>query len=159
LTETQTSKIVVSVIDALRYLHAHSVIHRDLKPANILFGIDGKIKIADFGLAFFGKDATKSCGTPAYIAPEVITAKTYNYKCDLWSLGVMIFVMLTGYFPFDDASIQKLYQLIIKGKYNMKRKEFEGLSDDAKHLISCLLETDLNTRYSTKELTDHRWVY
>eukprot|EP01083_Nonionella_stella_P032128 87905_1 len=103
LTEEKSAKIINALCNGLQHLHSKGIIHRDLKPENILFGVDGTIKITDFGLAYHGCADYQSivmntcCGTPHYVAPEVIGGRPYNDKCDMWSLGVIVFVMLAGY--------------------------------------------------------------
>ncbi|GMG00264.1 unnamed protein product [[Candida] boidinii] len=99
---------------ALEYLHSHNIIYRDLKPENILLDRNGHIKITDFGFAKEVETVTWTlCGTPDYIAPEVITTKAYNKSVDWWSLGILIFEMLAGYTPFYDQTPMKTYEKIL----------------------------------------------
>jgi len=111
---------------ALVYCHNKNIVHRDLKEANVLLkknhiqGEDPSIKVIDFGIASFSKNKNKLmdvCGTPTYMAPEVIKG-CYDDKCDIWSLGVMLYIMLCGNMPFSGMSIDQLF-------YNIKYKEVE----------------------------------
>jgi len=130
-----------------------------------LFGVDGTLKIADFGLAHHSKNTLPTdvrmntwCGTPHYVAPEIILQKEYDCRCDLWSLGVILFIMLAGYQPFDADSLSDLYKLILSAKYNFNPKRWENISNDAKDLVRGLLTVDPQKRYSTKDIKTHPWI-
>merc|ERR1712154_510329 len=99
-----------------------------------------------------------SCGTPCYVAPEVLSENEYNYKCDIWSLGVIMFVMVTGYQPFDAHLLSNVFMNIKRGKYNVDTKEWRALSKDAKDLIGCLLEIDPEKRLEIKDIKAHPWI-
>lgn len=128
---------------AVEYLHSHDIIYRDLKPENILLDRNGHIKITDFGFAKEVSTVTWTlCGTPDYIAPEVITTKPYNKSVDWWSLGVLIFEMLAGYTPFYDSTPMKTYEKILSGKIHFP--SFMG--PDVIDLLSKLITADLTRR-------------
>lgn len=128
---------------ALEYLHSHDIIYRDLKPENILLDKNGHIKITDFGFAKEVKDVTWTlCGTPDYIAPEVVTTKHYNKSVDWWSLGVLIFEMLTGYTPFYDKTPMKTYENILQCQVRYP----SYLHPDALDLLQKLITKDLSRR-------------
>lgn len=128
---------------ALEYLHSHDIIYRDLKPENILLDKNGHIKITDFGFAKEVKDVTWTlCGTPDYIAPEVVTTKPYNMSVDWWSLGVLIFEMLTGYTPFYDKTPMKTYENILHGEVRYPA----NLNPDVLDLMQRLITKDLSRR-------------
>lgn len=112
LPEKDVQKAAVSLIDALRYCHDYGIIHRDIKAENILLKNPDEdiscLKLADFGLAKILENQTMTdtvCGSPNYIAPEILEKKGYGKECDYWSLGVIIYVMLSGTFPFDSDNV------------------------------------------------------
>ncbi|MCQ2816613.1 MAG: serine/threonine-protein kinase, partial [archaeon] len=150
-SENKTKFYICELILAIEYLHKNNIIYRDLKPENILIGQDGHIKITDFGLSkilcstdfeTFSDSRTFSiCGTPEYVAPEVLLGKGYNKSVDWWSLGCIMYEMLTGYSPFREAKLK----LDIEIYYRPIEKE-RCISDTAFDLIKKLLDSDPNQR-------------
>lgn len=144
---------------ALEYLHEHNIIYRDLKPENILLDRNGHIKLTDFGFSKEVTDVTYTlCGTPDYIAPEVVSPRPYNKSVDWWSFGILIFEMLSGYTPFYDASPIKTYQNILKGQI----KYPEYFSHDALDLLQKLITKHLSERLGnlqggTQDVKNHSW--
>jgi len=144
---------------AVEYLHAHNIIYRDLKPENILLDRNGHVKITDFGFAKEVSTVTWTlCGTPDYIAPEVITTKPYNKSVDWWSLGILIFEMLAGYTPFYDSTPMKTYQKILAGKVHFP----SFFHPDAIDLLSRLITADLTRRLGNlhngpADIRNHAW--
>ncbi|EGV64891.1 cAMP-dependent protein kinase catalytic subunit [Yamadazyma tenuis] len=144
---------------ALEYLHSHDIIYRDLKPENILLDRNGHIKITDFGFAKEVNTVTWTlCGTPDYIAPEVITSKPYNKSVDWWSLGVLIFEMLAGYTPFYDSTPMKTYEKILSGKIHYP----SFFTPDVIDLLSSLMTADLTRRLGNlmngpADIRNHQW--
>ncbi|KAG7703302.1 hypothetical protein KL933_004538 [Ogataea haglerorum] len=144
---------------ALEYLHSHNIIYRDLKPENILLDRNGHIKLTDFGFAKEVETVTWTlCGTPDYIAPEVITTKPYNKSVDWWSLGILIFEMLAGYTPFYDQTPMKTYEKILAGKIHYP----SHFHPDVVHLLSRLITADLTLRLGNlqngpADIRNHQW--
>ncbi|CCH58004.1 hypothetical protein TBLA_0A02030 [Henningerozyma blattae CBS 6284] len=147
------------VVLALEYLHANNIIYRDLKPENILLDRNGHIKVADFGFAKEVSSVTWTlCGTPDYIAPEVIATKPYNKSVDWWSLGVLIYEMLAGYTPFYDVTPMKTYEKILQGKINFP----QGFHPDVIDLLTRLITSDLtkrlgNLQNGSRDVKNHPW--
>lgn len=163
-SEEQTRFYVAEVVLALDYLHRHDVIYRDLKPENILLGHDGHIKLTDFGLSKKGitsvggkgegQTATTFCGTPEYLAPEIITGIGHGKAVDWWSVGILAFEMLNGKPPFSSQNRNQLYINTIKGQITWP----EGISEEARDLLSKLLHRRPEERLGSngiKEIQNH----
>lgn len=146
------------LIVALHFCHSHGVAHRDLKPENLLVDEKDNIKITDFGLANVTQQTdhllNTVCGTPNYVAPEVLKEKGYDgIIADVWSCGIILFVMLAGYLPFDDPQLNSLFAKIERGEYRMCRT----FSDPVKDLISKMLVIDPKRRATLTEVMAHPW--
>jgi len=160
-SEKDASGIVQQIISAVGHLHTNGIAHRDLKPQNLLCaGPDGDdIRVADFGLSkIFGEGEylETCCGSPEYVAPEVLECKPYDKACDLWSVGVITYILLTGCFPFWDKNNAVLYEKIRKVEYGWP--ENAEISPEAKHLIQHLIEKDPSKRYTAEQALLHPWV-
>jgi len=151
--EAEAAMVVRPMVDAIRYCHAMGVVHRDLKPENLLYSSpqpDAIIKISDFGLAkVISNDLmTTACGTPGYVAPEILSGKGYDMSVDYWSIGVIMYVLLCGYPPFYEDSNEKLFELIKAGKLEFPSPQWDSISEAAKDLIRHLLNIDPKHRYT-----------
>eukprot|EP01018_Ginkgo_biloba_P025634 Gb_25620 [translate_table: standard] len=160
LREEEAKTYFQQLIHALDFCHSRGVCHRDLKPENLLLDGHGKLKIADFGLSALPDQARKdgllhtACGTPTYVAPEVILNKGYDgAKADLWSCGVILFVLLAGYLPFSDANLRVLYRKIQFGHFKCP----PWFSPNARNLVHKLLEPDPKRRLTIPELMNYHW--
>uniref|UniRef100_A0A2K6TD21 MAPK interacting serine/threonine kinase 1 n=1 Tax=Saimiri boliviensis boliviensis TaxID=39432 RepID=A0A2K6TD21_SAIBB len=190
--EREASRVVRDVAAALDFLHTKGIAHRDLKPENILCESPEKVspvKICDFDLGSGVKlnnsctpittpELTTPCGSAEYMAPEVVEVFTdqatfYDKRCDLWSLGVVLYIMLSGYPPFvghcgadcgwDRGEVcrvcqDKLFESIQEGKYEFPDKDWAHISSEAKDLISKLLVRDAKQRLSAAQVLQHPWV-
>jgi len=166
-SESDARIIFRQLINGVKYLHDIKIVHRDLKLENLLLAKKGDIntiKIADFGLAKkYGQAALSTiCGTPQYVAPEVIKGGsqpyTYGRECDLWSCGIILFILLGGYPPFYDDSEPKLFRKIREGKYDMDDPVWKVISPEAKDLIAKLLCVDPEKRYTVDQVLNHPWM-
>ncbi|KAM3138561.1 hypothetical protein pb186bvf_009313 [Paramecium bursaria] len=161
-SEKMAADFMKQILSAVMYCHNRKIVHRDLKPENIL--LDSKkqgtnIKIIDFGTSrkmVGDQKLTKRLGTPYYIAPEVLK-RNYNEKCDVWSCGVILYILLCGYPPFGGEEAEIL-QRIEAGKYEFDPEDWGKVSEDAKNLIRKMLEVDPNKRLSAKQAYDDPWI-
>ena len=157
-TERDASRITKQMTDAIQYLHENGIVHRDLKPENLLFrdhtpGSD--ILLTDFGLAKIMDDTIAlktACGTPNYVAPEILMQRGYGKQVDVWSLGVILFIILCGYPPFYDEQDPVLFELIMKGKFEFDERYWSEVSKPAKELISQMLQVDPVKRFDTYQV-------
>ena len=124
-TEKDATRVLHMVLEGVKYLHSLGITHRDLKPENLLYyhpGHDSKIMITDFGLSACRKGQDPhmktTCGTPEYIAPEILARKPYTSQVDLWAVGVITYILLSGQMPFDDENRTRLYRMILKAKFS-----------------------------------------
>uniref|UniRef100_A0A672R020 Calcium/calmodulin-dependent protein kinase type 1D-like n=1 Tax=Sinocyclocheilus grahami TaxID=75366 RepID=A0A672R020_SINGR len=163
-TEKDASTLIRQVLDAVNYLHNMGIVHRDLKPENLLYfnPQDGsKIMISDFGLSKMegtGDVMSTACGTPGYVAPEVLAQKPYSKAVDCWSIGVIAYILLCGYPPFYDENDSKLFEQILKADYEFDAPYWDDISDSAKDFISCLMEKDPSKRYTCEQALRHPWI-
>ena len=155
------------IFSAVDFCHEKKIIHRDLKPENVLIESEEEakkefftVKLIDFGTSDKmkkGQKLNEQVGTPYYTAPEVIK-NNYNEKCDLWSCGVIMYLMLCGKQPFEGDNDEEIYDKIRKCNINFLDEEWDIISNDAKDLIKKLLIKDPNKRYSAKEALAHPWI-
>ncbi|XP_030621003.1 serine/threonine-protein kinase 33 [Chanos chanos] len=171
-TEEETRHIIRSLAEAIAYLHKKDVVHRDLKLENILVksyhhGEDNgmiNIKVTDFGLSAqkggVGSEnmLQSTCGTPIYMAPEVINGHEYSQQCDVWSIGVIMYMLLCGEPPFMSSSEERLFELIRKGELTFSSPVWDTISDAAKKVLHCLLKKDPAHRITASELLDNPWI-
>jgi calcium/calmodulin-dependent protein kinase I len=165
-SEKEASELMKSITSAVTYLHSIAVVHRDLKPENLIYQSpkpDSPIKITDFGLAKYRADGGKSqmttaCGTPGYVAPEVLKNEPYGKEVDMWSLGVILYILLCGFPPFYHENTQQLYKQIKKGEYDFPDPYWTDISDSAKSLVRGLLTVDPKKRMTGKQVLAHPWI-
>lgn len=164
-SEKDARDIVRQLVEGVDYLHGMGIAHRDLKPENLLCseGSEGVvIKIADFGLSkAFGAGSVleTSCGTPDYAAPEVLRMEgTYDKSVDLWSIGVITYVLLCGFPPFYGKTQAQLFEKILNADFDFPDPEWTHISDEAKDFIRHLLVLDIDTRYTTQQCLKHPWL-
>jgi len=162
-TEKETRDACKNMFEAIGHCHEHKVAHRDLKPENLLLTSidnDSELKIADFGFAKHAEgDSLKTmCGTPSYVAPEIVRRRPYGVQVDMWSLGCIIYTLLCGYLPFYDEDMKRLFKKIYFCKYDFDGPYWDQCSEDAKDLVRKLLEKDTKKRFSAKDTLNHKWL-
>ena len=163
--EADTALIMEQLFSAVAYLHSKNIVHRDIKPENILLETsditkEPFIKLIDFGTANYVKDKEKltlKVGTPYYIAPEVLN-KCYNKSCDVWSLGVIMYFLLSGSPPFDGSNDLEIFQKILKGEFSLDTEEWKTISPEAKHLLTNLLEYNYKIRITAFDAKRDPWI-
>jgi len=163
--EAEARDIIAPIFDALIYCHELGIIHRDIKPENLLFTSrdfqQAIIKVSDFGLARFideEKLATTTCGTPGYVAPEILSQQPYKEPCDLWSVGIVLFILLSGSPPFYDEDNFALFDKIKRCDYNFNAPSWATISAEAKDFISKLLVADPEARLNAEQIKNHPWI-
>lgn len=162
-TEKEARVLMKQILSAICYSHQNNIVHRDLKPENIL--LDDKvdnpvIKLIDWGGArYFSKNKkmTKISGTPYYIAPEVLN-EVYDEKCDIWSCGVILYILLCGYPPFNGETDTEIMKAVKKGKYEFPVEEWSSVSSEAKNLLTQMLKYDPRERISALNCLSHPWL-
>ncbi|KAM5331004.1 maternal embryonic leucine zipper kinase isoform 1-T4 [Glossophaga mutica] len=160
LLEEEARVVFRQIVSAVAYVHSQGYAHRDLKPENLLFDEYHKVKLIDFGLC--GKPKGNKdyhlqtcCGSLAYAAPELIQGKSYlGSEADVWSMGILLYVLMCGFLPFDDDNVMVLYKKIMRGKYEIPK----WLSPSSILLLQQMLQVDPKKRISVKNLLNHPWV-
>ncbi|KAJ1410361.1 Serine/threonine-protein kinase, active site [Sesbania bispinosa] len=160
LREDSARMYFKQLISAVDFCHSRGVYHRDLKPENLLLDEEGNLKVTDFGLSTFSEHLRQdgllhtTCGTPAYVAPEVIGKKGYDgAKADIWSCGVILYVLLAGFLPFQDENLVAMYKKIYRGDFKCP----PWFSSEARRLVTKLLDPNPNTRITISKIMDSSW--
>jgi len=163
--ESEAARIMYQLLQSVSYMHKKGIVHRDIKPENILFETtsnDSPIKIIDFGLsrrhaANLDKPMSTLVGTPYYIAPEVLK-KRYENKCDLWSVGVIAYILLCGYPPFNGKDNEATHRSVLRGKYYFPAEDWSNISRDAMDFIVRLLQMNPKKRMTIEQALNHPWI-
>ncbi|KAG0499309.1 hypothetical protein HPP92_003611 [Vanilla planifolia] len=160
LREEAARQYFQQLIGAVDFCHSRGVYHRDLKPENLLLDEKGDLKVTDFGLSALADTQRHdgllhtTCGTPAYVAPEVINKRGYDgAKADVWSCGVILFVLLAGFLPFHDSNLMEMYRKISRGEFRCPN----WFLPDVRRLLSRLLDPNPSTRITIAKLVEHPW--
>ncbi|XP_029976954.1 serine/threonine-protein kinase DCLK3 [Salarias fasciatus] len=164
-SEAAAGLMVSDVSEALSYIHSKSIVHRDLKPENLLIeqaaaGVC-RLKLGDFGLAMVVTEPVFTiCGTPTYVAPEILCETGYGVEVDVWALGVILYILLCGFPPFRsrDRDQEELFQLIKQGQLHFPSPYWDSISEEARGLIRALLQPDPTVRLAAEQTLQHPWV-
>jgi len=165
--ETEAVRSIKQILEGLRYLHNIGIAHRDLKPENILYshsGPDARLLISDFGLAGCRRDGggnftmKTACGTAEYVAPEVLLRTPYTVAVDLWAVGVITYILISGQMPFDDQNKMILYKKILKANYDLDGETWQNASTQCKSFIQSLLILESEKRMTANCALSHAWI-
>ena len=163
-SEGEAAKVVYQILDAVSYLHDRDIVHRDIKPENVLFDTpdeDSTVKLIDFGLsrkhAAFEPPMSSFVGTPYYIAPEVLNKK-YDRSCDLWSVGVVTYTLLSGYPPFNGPDNDRVLDAVRAGRYSFPNADWGRTSRESRDFVRRLLRKDPRKRMTAREAMAHPWM-
>ncbi|KAL0344408.1 UNVERIFIED_CONTAM: CBL-interacting serine/threonine-protein kinase [Sesamum radiatum] len=159
-SEDLSRKYFQQLISAVEYCHSHGVFHRDLKPENLLLDENWELKVTDFGLSAVTDQIRPDgllhtlCGTPAYVAPEILAKKGYDgAKVDVWSCGVILYVLNAGYLPFNDTNLMAMYRKIYKGEFRCPK----WTSPELKRFLTRVLDPNPETRITVHEILNDPW--
>ena len=163
ISEATAAEYMRQIFSILSYLQDLKIVHRDLKPENFLMSSSADnayLKIIDFGASkkyLPGELMTQKVGTAYYVAPEVLHM-SYDYKCDTWSAGVLMFILLCGYPPFGGTTDREIFAKIELGKFEFQSPDWDLISFEAKDLLTNLLQVDVNRRYDARQALSHPWI-
>jgi len=162
-TERDAAVLMKQVLSCINYCHQANIVHRDLKPENILLEANkefDQIKIIDFGTSLVydpNRNLDEKLGTPYYIAPEVLN-KNYNNKCDIWSCGVITYILLSGQPPFNGTTDQEIMKKVREGQFSFEDRVWQTISENAKSFIRLLLTYNAAERPTAEEILTHAWL-
>lgn len=165
-SENQSKVMVRHLASAMAYMHALSIVHRDIKPENLLVELDKDgnvvlLKLGDFGLACEVTEPLLSvCGTPTYVAPEILMETGYGVKIDVWAAGIILYILLCGFPPFvsPDNQQEQLFDAILNGFFDFPAPYWNNIGDSVRDLIINMLQSDPELRFSSEDILDHPWL-
>ncbi|XP_053675535.1 serine/threonine-protein kinase GL21140 [Anopheles nili] len=165
-SENQSKTMMKHLASAMAYMHSLSIVHRDIKPENLLVELDGDgnviiLKLGDFGLACEVTEPLLSiCGTPTYVAPEILMESGYGVKIDVWAAGIILYILLCGFPPFvsPDNQQEQLFDAILNGYFDFPAPYWNNIGDSVRDLIINMLQSDPELRFSSEDILDHPWL-
>ena len=162
--EAKAKPIIKSLLEAVKYLHGHGIVHRDIKPENVLFESneeDSPVRLIDFGLSRIHREGdapmSNPVGTSYYMSPELLQ-RQYDRSTDVWSIGIIAYILLCGYPPFNGGSDPQIHDSIRRGGFRFSGPGWKEVSDGAKDFIKCLLRRDPRERLTAEEALQHPWI-
>ena len=152
------SEIIKPLLEVIDLLHTNNIIHREIKPDNIMFNEEGKLLLLDSGKGkkITGENIVSTFGTPRYLSPEVLKGN-YNKECDMWSVGVILYLLVSGIPPFDGKNDDEIVKSVLKGFVSFGNDVFKSVSSDCKDLILKLLTKNPKDRITVREALNHNW--
>jgi len=162
-SEKDAAILVSKIVSAIHFLHGMGIVHRDLKPENLLLKDEksvSEVKIADFGLSKIASQQVMqtACGTPGYVAPEILQAKGYDKEVDMWSVGVITYILLCGFPPFYNEKLQLLFEQIMRADYYFPADYWSEISENAKDFVRRLLVVEPSKRLTSAQALKHPWL-
>ncbi|ONI26671.1 hypothetical protein PRUPE_1G038800 [Prunus persica] len=160
-SEPEAASVMTQLMLAVAHCHRLGVAHRDIKPDNILFDGRDRLRLADFGSAeTFGDGETMSglVGTPYYVAPELVAGREYGEKVDVWSSGVVLYIMLAGFPPFYGETAEEIFEAVLRANLRFPVRVFNGVSASVKDLLRRMLCKDVSRRFSAEQVLRHPWI-
>ncbi|KAL6292234.1 hypothetical protein ACE6H2_000376 [Prunus campanulata] len=160
-SEPEAASVMAQLMLAVAHCHRLGVAHRDIKPDNILFDGRDRLRLADFGSAeMFGDGETMSglVGTPYYVAPELVAGREYGEKVDVWSSGVVLYIMLAGFPPFYGETAAEIFEAVLRANLRFPARVFNGVSASVKDLLRRMLCKDVSRRFSAEQVLRHPWI-
>ncbi|BFG14120.1 hypothetical protein CerSpe_003940 [Prunus speciosa] len=160
-SEPEAASVMAQLMLAVAHCHRLGVAHRDIKPDNILFDDRDRLRLADFGSAeTFGDGETMSglVGTPYYVAPELVAGREYGEKVDVWSSGVVLYIMLAGFPPFYGETAAEIFEAVLRANLRFPARVFNGVSASVKDLLRRMLCKDVSRRFSAEQVLRHPWI-
>ena len=162
-SEKEAADTIRPIVDAIKYCHEMGITHRDIKPENLLYSSPDPgalIKVSDFGLARYYDDElmTTACGTPSYVAPDILLGQGYTPMVDFWSIGIVLYIMLCGFPPFYEDTNEALFEAIKRGQFEFPSPFWDNISEMAKDLIRNCLQVDPERRFGADDILNHEWV-
>jgi len=163
-TESEASQLVRKIVSAVEYLHSIDIVHRDLKPENLLLkrsDNDLEVALADFGLSkIVGQQMMMqtACGTPSYVASEVLNATGYGKEVDMWSIGVITYILLCGFPPFYGDTVPEIFEQIMEANFDYPEEYWGSVTKEAKDFINRLLVVETSDRMSASDALKHPWL-
>ncbi|XP_039132826.1 LOW QUALITY PROTEIN: phosphoenolpyruvate carboxylase kinase 1-like [Dioscorea cayenensis subsp. rotundata] len=161
MPEPEAAAIIAQLMEALHACHQRGVAHRDVKPDNVMFDSRGRLRLVDFGSAECfgeGRPMRGVVGTPYYVAPEVVAGREYGEKVDVWSAGVILYMMLGGIPPFYGETAVDIFEAVLRGNLRFPTRIFSSVSPAAKDLMRRMICRDPSRRFSADQVLRHSWI-